>query len=200
MPLKSLKTSTAGQKSTFLVQENVAKEKLPKALLSRKSKSGGRNAHGHVTVRHRGGGCKRFLREVDFSRLEKKGVVGTVNSFHFDPNRSANLALIFYSNGEKGLILAPKNLKIGDRVVCDEQAKIKLGNRMRLKNIPVGWKIFNLELRADCGGQLVRSAGASATLSSLDGEMAQVKLPSGEVRLFHKDCFATIGEVGNEDH
>ena len=200
MALKKVYTSTAGQKTTFLTNENLSKEKLPKTLLKKKNKTTGRNSSGRITIRHRGGGCKRFLREVDFSRLEKKDLIGTIKSFHFDPNRSANLALIFYKNGEKSLILAPRNLKIGDEIVCAEKAKIKPGNRMQLENIPVGFKIYNLELRANCGGQIVRSAGASAVLMSLDGEMAQVKLPSGEVRLFHKNCFATVGEIGNEDH
>jgi large subunit ribosomal protein L2 len=178
----------------------LSKEKLPKSLLAKKSKTTGRNAHGHITVRHRGGGVKRFWRKVDFNRIDKLDIPAKVHSLHYDPNRSAYLALLYYSDGDKRLIIAPRKLEVGDEVVCSEKAKIKPGNRMMLKNIPVGYSIYNLELKAGCGGQIVRSAGASAKVVSLDGEMAQVELPSREVRYFHKNCYATIGIVGNEDH
>ena len=128
------------------------------------------------------------------------GIPARVNALHYDPGRSAFLALLFYADGEKRLIIAPKDLKEGDTVICEPNAKIKVGNRLMLKNIPVGYRIHDLELLAGRGGQIIRSAGSSGRLVSLDGDMAQVELPSKEVRYFHKDCFATIGEVSNEDH
>jgi len=200
MPVRKVKTSTAGQKTTYLVRSQLSTEKLPKNLLIKKKKINGRNCHGHITVRHRGGGRKRFQRKIDFSRLDKIDIKAKVNSFHFDPNRSAFLALIYFQDGEKRLILAAKDLKPGDEIICSEKAKIKTGNRMMLKNIPVGFSIHDIELQSGRGGQIVRSAGTGAKIVSLDGKMAQVKLPSGEIRLFHKNCFATIGEVANEDH
>jgi large subunit ribosomal protein L2 len=200
MPIKKVRSSTTGQKTTYLDTSHLSKEKLPKSLLAKKSKTTGRNAHGHITVRHRGGGVKRFWRKVDFNRIDKLDIPAKVHSLHYDPNRSAYLALLYYSDGDKRLIIAPRKLEVGDEVVCSEKAKIKPGNRMMLKNIPVGYSIYNLELKAGCGGQIVRSAGASAKVVSLDGEMAQVELPSREVRYFHKNCYATIGIVGNEDH
>lgn len=200
MAIKSIKSSTAGQKATYLDNSHLSKEELPKSLLSKKAKINGRNAHGHITIRHRGGGSKRYNRKVDSSRLDKIGVPAVVNSFHYDPNRSAYLALLYYTDGDKRLIIAPKGLNIEDEVICEEKAKIKVGNRMMLKNIPVGYQIYDLEFFAGKGGQIVKSAGASARLVSLDGEMAQVELPSKEIRLFHKNCFATIGIVANEDH
>lgn len=201
MPIRIVRPTTAGQrKMSYLVKEGISKEALPKSLLMKKQSTSGRNAHGHITIRHRGGGVKRYLRKVDFMRTDKMGIPAKVNSLNYDPNRSASLALLYYADGEKRLIVAPKGLKAGDEVVCHPDAKIKTGNRLLLKNIPIGYKIHDLELNAGRGGQIVRSAGTSARLVSLDGEMAQVELPSKEVRLVHKDCFATIGEVSNEDH
>ncbi len=201
MPVKVVKPVTPGQrKMSYLVREGISSEKLPKNLLVKKKSTSGRNSHGHITVRHRGGGVKRHIRKIDFLRIDKMGIPAKVNSLHYDPNRTANIALLYYVDGEKRLIIAPKGMKAGDEVVCDPKAKIKMGNRLMLKNIPVGYRIYNLELLAGKGGQIVRSAGTSARLVSLDGDMAQVELPSKEVRYFHKDCFATIGEVSNEDH
>lgn len=201
MPIKVVKPVTPGQrKMSYLVKDGLSKKKLPKSLLTKKQSTNGRNAHGHITVRHRGGGVKRHIRKIDFMRTDKMGIVAKVDSIHYDPNRTANIALLIYADGEKRLIIAPKGLVAGDEIVCDPKAKIKTGNRLMLKNIPVGYKIYNIELSIGKGGQLVRSAGNSARLVSLDGEMAQVELPSKEVRYIHKECFATIGEVSNEDH
>jgi len=200
MAIKSIRSSTAGQKTTYLDNSGLSKEALPKSLLVKKNRTSGRNAHGHITIRHRGGGSKRYIRKVDFLRTDKLDIPATVKSFHYDPNRTANLALVYYADGEKRLILAPKGVNIGDEIICSEKAKIRNGNRMMLKNVPVGYAIHDVELHAGNGGQLVKSAGASAHLVSLDGEMAQVELPSKEVRYFHKNCYATIGEIANEDH
>ncbi|MCT4592172.1 MAG: 50S ribosomal protein L2 [Candidatus Gracilibacteria bacterium] len=201
MAIRIVKPTTAGQrKMSYLVKNHLSNEDLPKNLLIKKKSTSGRNAHGHITVRHRGGGVKRHIRKVDFLRADKMGIPAKVKALHYDPNRSAFLALLYYVDGEKRLIIAPKELEVGDEIVCDREAKIKTGNRMMLKNIPVGYKIHDLEMYVGRGGQIVRSAGSSARLVSLDGEMAQVELPSKEVRLFNKDCFATIGEVSNEDH
>ncbi len=200
MAIKKIKASTSGQLGTYLDTSHLSKEKLPKNLLIKKNQKSGRNAHGHITIRHRGGGSKKFIRKVDFSSLDKIDIIGKVDSFHYDPNRSAYLTLVIYRDGDKRLILAPKNLKIGDEIVCQSKAKPNIGNRLKLENIPIGFNIHNLELYASRGGQLIRSAGNSGKLVSLDGDMAQVELPSKEVRLFHKDCYATIGIIANEDH
>lgn len=170
-----------------------------KSLVRGRLKTGGRNNKGRLRMRHRGGGHKRLFRSVDFRR-EKVGIPARVATIEYDPNRSARIALLNYSDGEKRYILAPDGLKVGATLLSGPEADILVGNNLPLKNIPLGTVIHNLEMRRGKGGQMVRSAGTSAQLVAKEGEYAQVKLPSGEVRKVHIDCFATIGQVGNLDH
>lgn len=162
-------------------------------------KNAGRNNQGKITVRHRGGGAKRKYRIIDFKR-NKDGVPGTVAAIEYDPNRSANIALINYADGEKRYIIAPEKLMVGDMIESGPEADIKVGNTLPLANIPVGTVIHNIELKPGKGGQMVRSAGNGAQLMAKEGKEAQVRLPSGEVRKVRMECRATIGEVGNGDH
>jgi len=162
-------------------------------------RTGGRNNHGHITSRHRGGGHKRFYRIIDFKR-DKDGVPAKVATIEYDPNRSARIALLHYVDGEKRYILAPEGLKVGDKVITSDAADIIPGNTLSLKNIPPGIAIHNIELKKGKGGQIVRSAGASAVIMAKEKGYAQVRLPSGEVRLVHLDCKATVGSIGNADH
>lgn len=168
-----------------------------KSLLARQARSSGRNTGGRITVRHRGGGAKRHYRLVDF-----KGTQGNyrVESIEYDPNRSAHIALIRDKANRAYYVLAPAKIKVGSQIEVGEETEIKPGNRLKLAHMPVGSFIFNVELVAGRGGQLVRSAGASAQLVAREGDWAQVKLPSGEVRLIHASCYATLGSVGNEQH
>ena len=162
-------------------------------------KSGGRNMYGRVTVRHRGGGDRRQIRIVDFKR-EKYGIPARVAAIEYDPNRTARLALLFYADGEKRYIIAPLDLRVGDTVLSGPQAEVRPGNSLPIANIPVGTLVHNVELKEGQGGQLVRSAGGAAQLLAKEGDYAQVRMPSGEVRLVRQDCYATIGQVGNLDH
>jgi len=170
-----------------------------KPLLEPKSRISGRNNHGELTIWHRGGGHKRHYRVVDFKR-DKMGVPARVATIEFDPNRSAFIALLHYADGEKRYILAPSGLKVGDKVVSGPEADIVTGNALPLKSIPAGTLIHNIELRPGKGGQMVRSAGSAAQLLAKEGEYAQIRLPSGEVRKVLMDCVATIGQVGNLEH
>lgn len=178
----------------------LTKKRPEKSLVRGKTRISGRNNLGRVTVRHRGGGHKRLLRLVDFRQTEKMGVPGTVTAIEYDPNRSARIALIAYVDGDKRYILAPEGLKEQDTVVCAQRTKVKPGNRMQLEHVPVGYKIFNVELTIGKGGQIVRSAGSSATLVGFDGPYALVELPSGEMRKIRHECYASIGTVSNVDH
>ena len=182
--------------STFEEIDKVAPEK---SLLRPLYSKAGRNANGRITVRHRGGGAKRKYRVIDFKRY-KDGMKATVQSIEYDPNRSANIALLQYEDGEKTYISAPLGLKAGDVVVSGEGSDIKPGNAMEIKDIPVGTLIYNVELYPGKGGQLVRSAGNTAQLMAKENGYAQVRLPSGEVRMVRLDCRATIGQVGNIDY
>ena len=182
--------------STFEEIDKVAPEK---SLLRPLHSKAGRNANGRITVRHRGGGTKRKYRVIDFKRY-KDGMKATVQSIEYDPNRSANIALLQYEDGEKTYIIAPLGLKAGDVVVSGEGSDIKPGNAMEIKDIPVGTLIYNVELYPGKGGQLVRSAGNTAQLMAKENGYAQVRLPSGEVRMVRLDCRATIGQVGNIDY
>ena len=182
--------------STFEEIDKVAPEK---SLLRPLYSKAGRNANGRITVRHRGGGAKRKYRVIDFKRY-KDGMKATVQSIEYDPNRSANIALLQYEDGEKTYIIAPLGLKAGDVVVSGEGSDIKPGNAMEIKDIPVGTLIYNVELYPGKGGQLVRSAGNTAQLMAKENGYAQVRLPSGEVRMVRLDCRATIGQVGNIDY
>jgi large subunit ribosomal protein L2 len=184
---------------TFPDFEEVTAPKPLKALTEGKKSSGGRNNKGQLTNWFRGGGHKRRYREIDFRR-DKHGVPGKVASVEYDPNRSARIALIHYVDGDKRYILAPEGLKVGTEVVAGEKAEINVGNALPLRLIPLGTVIHNLELKRGKGGQMVRSAGAGAQLMAKEGTYAQVKLPSGEVRKIHIDCYATIGQVGNLEH
>lgn len=173
--------------------------KPQKALLEHKTSSGGRNAHGRITSRFRGGGHKQRYRIVDWKR-DKIGVPCTVMTIEYDPNRTARIALVNYADGEKRYILAPDGLHVGDKIVSSRNADIKPGNSMPLRHIPLGTTIHNIELKKGRGGQMVRSAGSGAVLMAKDGDYAQVRLPSTEIRLVHLDCRATIGQVSNSDH
>jgi large subunit ribosomal protein L2 len=182
--------------STF---EEITKDKPEKSLLLPLKKKAGRNSQGRITVRHRGSGAKRRLRILDFKR-DKVGVPGRVAAVEYDPNRSANIALIYYADGEKRYILAPLGLSVGDIIKSGSDAEVKPGNTLPLKLIPTGTLIHNIELETGRGGQLVRSAGVAAQLMVKEGEYALVRLPSSEVRRIHSNCLATIGQVGNVDH
>ena len=177
----------------------IDKVKPEKSLLKKVKKNAGRNAHGKITVRHRGGGAKRKYRIIDFKR-NKDNIKATVLSIEYDPNRTSNIALLEYADGVKTYIIAPVGLKKGHIIESGPQADILPGNAKELKDIPVGTMIYNIELKPGKGGQLVRSAGNTAQLMALEGSMATVRLPSGEVRLVHNNCRATIGQVGNTDH
>ncbi len=200
MGIKHFKPITPSQRyrtvSTF---DDVTTDRPQKSLVSTIRKMGGRNNHGHITVRRRGGGHKRKYRVVDFRR-DKAGVPGKVKSVEYDPNRSARIALISYVDGEKRYILHPVGLKAGDRIESGEDADIRIGNALPLERIPLGTEIHNVELKPGRGGQIARSAGSSVTLVAKEGKFAHLKLPSGEVRLVRRDCMATIGQVGNIDH
>jgi large subunit ribosomal protein L2 len=179
--------------------EEITKAKPEKSLLLPLKRKAGRSNQGKVTVRHRGGGAKRRLRLLDFKR-DKLGIPGRVAAIEYDPNRSARIALIYYADGEKRYILAPLELSVGDTVKSGDDAEVKPGNALPLKLIPAGTPIHNIELEVGRGGQLVRSAGASAQLMAKEGEYALVRLPSGEVRRISSNCLATIGQVGNVEH
>jgi large subunit ribosomal protein L2 len=200
MGIKKFKPTSPGKRQmTVLSFEELTKKEPEKSLVAPLADKAGRNVYGRITVRHQGGGHKRRYRIIDFKRL-KDGVPGKVAAIEYDPNRSANIALIHYLDGDKRYILAPNNFKVGDKVVSGSDADIKVGNTLPLANIPVGTLIHNIELRPGKGGQMVRSAGTSAQLMAKEGDYAHVRLPSGEVRLVHIRCRATIGQVGNLDH
>jgi large subunit ribosomal protein L2 len=182
--------------STF---EEITKTKPEKSLLAPLRKKAGRNVRGKITVRHRGGGHKRRYRLIDFKR-DKFGIPARVTSIEYDPNRSARIALLTYADGEKRYIIAPLGLMVGSALMSGPEAEIRVGNALPLANIPVGTVMHNIELQQGRGGQLVRSAGTSAQLMAKEGKYAHVRLPSGEVRLIHRQCMATIGQVGNTDH
>lgn len=192
-------TSPARRFMTVLVSEEVTKKAPEKALLEPVRKTGGRNSYGRITVRHQGGGAKQKYRIIDFKR-DKDGIKAKVAAIEYDPNRTANIALLQYVDGEKRYILAPVDLKVGDIVESGENADIKPGNALPLANVPVGTLIHNIELKPGKGGQLVRAAGNAAQLMAKEGDYAQVRLPSGEVRMIALNCKATIGQVGNIEH
>jgi len=182
--------------STF---EGITKKEPEKALVVSLAKSAGRNNQGKITVRHRGGGGKKKYRIIDFKR-NKDGIPANVTAIEYDPNRSANIALICYADGVKSYILAPNGLEVGSKLMNGPEAEIKVGNTLPLRNIPVGTQVHNIEMKPGKGGQLVRSAGNVAQLMAKEGKFATLRLPSGEMRLLPIDCRATIGQVGNIDH
>jgi large subunit ribosomal protein L2 len=197
--LKAHKPTSAGTRHQVSFDRGLTTDHPEKSLTSRVKKNSGRNVHGHVTTRHRGGGEDRRYRMVDFKR-NKPGVVAKVISLEYDPNRTANIALLHYQDGEKRYILAPDGLLVGMTVISGPEVEPKVGNCLPMKKIPIGLPIHNLELKAGRGGQIVRSAGTIATVQSKEGDFITVKLPSGEVRLIKGDCFATIGQVSNLEH
>ena len=200
MAIKKYNPTTPARRSmTVSTFEEITKKSPERNLVETIKEKAGRNSYGRITVRHRGGGVKRKYRIIDFKR-NKDGIVANVIAIEYDPNRSANIALLEYEDGERTYIIAPLNLKVGDKVVSGEGADIKPGNALYIKDIPVGTLIHNIELMPGRGAQLVRSAGNSAQLMAKEGAYAQVRLPSGEVRMVSVKCKATIGEVGNQDH
>ena len=200
MPIKTYRPTTPTRRfQTVVSREQITKQRPEKALVTKKNRTGGRDNKGHLTSWFRGGGHKQAYRIVDFKR-EKFGVPAKVAAVEYDPCRSAWLALLHYADGEKRYILHPADLKVGMKVMSGPQADILVGNALPLKNIPPGTVVHNVELRPGKGGQMARSAGAQVRLISKEGDMALLKLPSGETRKVHGDCLATIGQVGNVDH
>lgn len=200
MAIKKYKpTSPARRNMSVSTFEELSKVEPEKSLLAPLKKSGGRNAQGKITVRHRGGGAMRKYRIIDFKR-NKDGVPAKVATIEYDPNRSANIALLHYADGEKRYILAPNHLKVGDKIESGEGADIRVGNALPLKSIPVGTVVHNIEMKPGKGGQIARSAGNSAQLMAKEGRYALMRLPSGEIRYILIECRATVGQVGNLDH
>ncbi|BBP46852.1 50S ribosomal protein L2 [Thiosulfatimonas sediminis] len=196
---KSKPTSPGRRFVVSIVEPTLHKGKPHAALLEKKSKSGGRNNNGRITVRHQGGGHKQHYRMVDFKR-SKEGVPATVERLEYDPNRTAHIALLKYADGARAYILAAKNMQAGDVVEAGEHVSIKVGNCLPLRNIPVGTVVHNVEMRPGKGGQIARSAGASVSIAGKDGAYVLVKLRSGELRKILAECKATVGEVGNSEH
>ena len=200
MPIKTYKPTTPGRRQfTTLVRNTVTASTPEKKLTKPLSKNAGRNNRGKITCRHRGGGNKRKYRLIDF-KSDKINIPATVKTIEYDPNRTANIALITYSDGEKRYILAPEKLAVGDKIICAPNAELKVGCRLQLKNIPTGFQIHNIELNPGKGGQIVRSAGSSAQVIGNDGSKIQIKLPSSSIILVDENCMATIGIVSNADH
>jgi large subunit ribosomal protein L2 len=200
MAIRKLAPVTPGTRfASYAGFEEITKSEPEKSLLVPIKRTGGRNSNGRVTSRHMGGGHKRFYRIIDFKR-NKDGVPAKVASIEYDPNRSARIALLSYLDGEKRYILAPKGIKVGDRLESGDKVDIRVGNTMPLKNIPIGTDVHNIELRAGKGGQMARSAGAYAVLAAREGNYATLKMPSGEIRKVRVECRATIGVIGNSEH
>jgi large subunit ribosomal protein L2 len=201
MAIKSYKPTTPGRRhASVVITSHLTKKRPEKRLLLTKKQAAGRNNQGKITVRHRGGGHKRFVRILDTAR-ERLDQSAKVIALEYDPNRTAHLALVQYPDNEKRYIVAPDGLKVGDHIISSkEHAEIAVGNRLPLSKLPVGSMVYDLEIQPGLGAQLVRSAGSGAVIQAVEGEYAQVKLPSGEIRIFNKNCFATIGQVSNVDH
>lgn len=197
--LKKSRPTSSGVRHKLSVVKNLTTSKPEKSLTQIVKKNSGRNAHGHITTRHRGGAAKRRFRVIDFKR-NKQGIDARVMSLEYDPNRSATIALLQYRDGEKRYILAPDGLEVDMTVTAGEGAEPKVGNSLPLKKIPIGMPIHNIELKAGAGAQMARAAGTAALIQSKEGGVVTIKLPSGEIRLLKEDCFATIGQVSNLDH
>jgi large subunit ribosomal protein L2 len=201
MGLKKFKPSSAARRlMTVSDFAEITSDTPEKTLTTAMRRSGGRNVHGHITRRHQGGGHKRRYRIIDFKRLDKDGVPAKVASVQYDPNRTANIALLHYADGEKRYILAPTGVNVGDTLYSGQTADIRPGNSLPLQNIPIGTVIHNIELKPGRGAQMIRSAGSSGQLMAKEGDYAQVRLPSGAVRKVLINCRATIGQIGNIDH
>jgi large subunit ribosomal protein L2 len=200
MAVKKYKPTTPGQRGmTGYTFEEITKSSPERSLIYIRREHAGRNSYGRITVRHRGSGNRGYIRIVDFKR-DKRDIPAKIAAIEYDPNRTARLALLFYADGEKRYIIAPLGVKVGDTLLSSSQAEIRPGNCLPLSNIPVGTLVHNIELKEGKGGQLVRTAGGSAQLLAKEGEYAQMRLPSGEVRLVRQVCYATIGIIGNVDH
>ena len=201
MGIKKYQPTSPGRRfQTVSTFEEITRVEPERSLLRPLKKSGGRNNNGRMTIRHRGGGHKRKYRVIDFVRRDKIGVPATVAGIEYDPNRSARIALLHYADGAKRYILAPLDLKVGAKIMTGENAEIELGNALPLKNIPLGTLIHNVELKIGKGGQLIRSGGGYGRIMAKEGNYAHVRLPSGEVRLVHQACYATIGQLSNIEH
>ncbi len=200
MAVKKYKPTSPGRRGmTGNTYDEITSSKPERSLIGKKNRKGGRNAQGRITVRHQGGGHRRQYRHVDFKR-DKREIPAKVASIDYDPNRSANLALLFYADGEKRYILAPLGLEVGTTVIASPEADILPGNSLPIGNIPTGTMIHNIELKEGRGGQMVRAAGSAAQLVAKEGDYAQIRMPSGEIRLVRQVCYATIGQIGNVDH
>ena len=200
MAVKVYKPVTPGLRGmTGYTFDEITKSKPERSLIVARKKMSGRNSYGRITVRHQGGGNRQYIRLVDYKR-DKRDIPARVAAIEYDPNRTARLALLFYADGEKRYIVAPLGLKVGDSILSSSSAEIRPGNSLPIANIPVGTMIHNIELKVGKGGQLVRAAGTAAQLLAKEGDYAQVRLPSGEVRLVAQVCYATVGQVGNLDH
>ncbi|HVZ81622.1 MAG TPA: 50S ribosomal protein L2 [bacterium] len=200
MAIKAYKPTSAGRRGmTAIVDKDLTKKAPEKSLMEPLKSTGGRNMYGRITSRHRGAGHKRQYRVIDFGR-GKDGMTAKVVSLEYDPNRTSRIALIQFLDGEKKYILAPEGLKVGDQVISGQGADVKPGHAMKLKDVPLGTMLHNIELRPGKGGQLVRSAGSVAQLMAREGDYATIKLPSGEMRKVHVECMASVGQVGNLDH
>ncbi|NLE73685.1 MAG: 50S ribosomal protein L2 [Actinobacteria bacterium] len=200
MAIKSYKPTSAGRRfQTVSTFAEITTDKPEKSLLAPVNRKGGRNSYGRITTRHQGGGHKRRYRIIDFKR-DKDGVPGRVATIEYDPNRSCRIALVVYADGDKRYILAPAKLRVGDVVEAGAAADIKVGNALPIRNIPLGTTVHNVELHKGRGGQLVRSAGCSAQIMAKEDNYATLRLPSGEMRMIHMDCRATVGEIGNAEH
>lgn len=201
MALKKFKPVTPSLRHMSVSSfEEITATRPEKSLVVKIKKNSGRNNTGRITCRHRGGGAKKQYRLVDFKGTDKLNIEGEVKTIEYDPNRTAYIMLVQFRDGEKRYQLAPSGIQVGDKVITGEKTKVKPGNRMKLINIPVGYGIYNVELHRGKGGQFARSAGSSLKLVSLEGEMAQIQMPSGEIRLVNKECYATIGTVSNIEH
>lgn len=200
MGIKNFRPITPTQRyKTNLTKDEITSDTPEKSLTKGQKEYAGRGYKGQISVRRRGGGHKKRYRIIDFKR-DKYGVEGRVDSVEYDPNRSANIALIVYLDGEKRYIIAPDSVRVGDKIMAGEDVEIKAGNALPLKSIPEGTRIYNIELTKGKGGQLARSAGVAAHITSKEGKYCNIKLPSGEIRRINRECYATIGEVGNKDH
>ncbi len=200
MGIKNFKPDTPGRRGMGRLDfSEITKSKPEKSLTSHLTKHSGRNSYGRITSRHRGGGSKKKYRIIDFKR-NKIGIPAIVSDIEYDPNRSANIALLKYADGEKRYILSPMGLRVGQTILAGTDAEVQPGNALKLKDIPLGTTIHNIEMTPGSGGKIARGAGTVAQLMAREGGQAQVKMPSGEVRIFHINCMATIGQVGNVDH
>lgn len=200
MPIRKVRpTTSARRKMSYVDYSSLTRKKPTKSLTVPLKKHSGRDKLGHISIRHRGGGAKRLYRLVNFKQ-QKIDIPAVVESIEYDPNRTAFIALIKYEDGQKSYILSPKDLKVGDHIITSQKGDIKIGNRLLLRNIPTGISIYNIEIKPGEGGQLIRSAGSSASILAKEGKYAHLRMPSGEIRKIHQDCFATIGIVSNESH